>query len=310
MKTISVVTPCYDEEENVEALYRTVKEIFSEYDRYAYEHIFIDNASRDRTVSILKQLAQQDRNLKIIVNARNFGWLRSPFYGLLQGSGDATIYITADFQDPPDTIREFIRKWEEGHNVVIGLKRQSNENRLVFAVRRFYYRLLKQIAEIEHIQDFHGFGLYDRRFIDVLKNIQTPNPYFRGLVSEFGYDIAEIEYVQGRRERGKSKGSFYKMYDAAMLGFVNHSKVPLRMAIFVGFFSAAVSFFVGLVYFLYKLLYWEKFETGIAPLVVGFFFVISIQLIFIGVIGEYVGAIYTQVKNHPLVIEKERVNFD
>lgn len=309
MKLISVITPCFNEEENVENLHQAIRKVFKGLKEYSYEHIFIDNASDDNTVSILRKMAKRHKEVKVIINTRNFGWLRSPYYGILQGNGDATIYITADFQDPPEMIGEFIKKWEEGNKVIIGIKNESKENKLIFLIRKFFYYVMEKIAEIDHIENFHGFGLYDKSFIEILKKIDEPLPYFRGLVAEFGFDMIEVEYLQGRREKGKSKGSFYKMYDAAMLGFVNHSKVPLRLASFLGFFVAFLSFLCGLGYLIYKLLYWDKFVTGIAPLVIGLFFCAAVQLIFIGVIGEYIGAIYTQVKKRPLVIEKERINF-
>lgn len=310
MKLISIVTPCFNEAENVEKLHCAVTHIMDAYDEYSYEHIFIDNASTDGTFPILKQMAQKDKTVKVILNTRNFGWLRSPYYGLLQGSGDAVICLSADFQDPPEVMNEFIKKWEEGYKIAIGIKNKSKENKFIFAIRRFFYYLIGKISEIKHIDNFHGFGLYDKQFVEILKKINEPHPYFRGLVAEFGFDMVEVEYLQGEREKGASKGSFYKLYDAAMLGFVNHSKVPLRLASFLGFFVAFLSIICGLGYFVYKLLYWDKFETGMAPVIMGLFFFSAVQLIFIGVIGEYIGAIYTQVKNRPLVFEKERINFD
>ena len=309
MTLISVVTPCYNEEENVEKLFQAVNDVFTKLDGYTHEHIFIDNASTDRTASILRELANKHRHLRVILNTQNFGWLRSPFHGLLQGSGMATIYLPADFQEPPDQIPRFMEEWEKGYKVVLGVKTGSKENRLLYLARRLYYSIVRRIAEVDHIDNFHGFGLYDRDFVDVLKRIDAPNPYFRGLVSEFGYDMTRVEYVQNKREHGKTSASFYKLYDAAMLGFVTHSKVPLRVATFLGFIVALLSFISGLVYLAYKLLFWDWFETGVAPLVIGFFFFAAVQLIFIGVIGEYIGAIYTQVLSRPLVIEKGRINF-
>jgi len=310
MKLISVVTPCYNEEENVEELYKKVKQVFQEIKTYEYEHIFIDNASKDRTVEILKKIASKDKNVKIIVNAKNFGHIRSPYYAMLQAKGDAVISLVADLQDPPHLIKDFIKKWEEGYKIVIGVKAKSEENPFVFFLRKMFYSIIKKISDIEHIKNFTGFGLYDKRFIDVLRNLDEPYPYFRGLVAELGFERCEIEYVQPKRKRGKSANNFYTLYDIAMLGFVNHSKLPLRLASFIGFGVAVVSLLVALVYFVYKLIYWEKFIVGSAPLVIGLFFFSSVQLFFIGIIGEYIGAIYTQVKNHPLVIEKERINFD
>ena len=310
MKLISVVTGCYNEEENVEELYRQVKEVFAGLPGYRYEHIFIDNASRDKTAAILKELAKKDRNVKIIVNAKNFGHIRSPYHALLQAQGDAVIALVSDLQDPPSMIRDFIRKWEEGYKIVIGIRKRSKGNPLMFTIRKLYYNLIDRIAETEHIKSFTGFGLYDKSFMDILRKLDEPYPYFRGLVAELGQERFEIEYEQPERKRGKTNNNFYTLYDMAMLGFVNHSMVPLRLASFTGFVCAFLSLLVAIGYFIYKLIFWYQFQLGIAPLVVGFFFFMSVQLFFIGMVGEYIGAIYTQSKKRPLVIEKERVNFD
>lgn len=310
MKLISVVSPCFNEEENVEELYRQVKGVFTGLKDYSYEHIFIDNASSDKTVAILKEIAKQDKNVKIIVNIRNFGWIRSPYYGILQATGDAVIFMASDLQDPPQLIPEFIKKWEEGRKVVIGVKHKSKENVLMFGIRKFFYSLMGRISETEHIKDFTGFGLYDRRFVEIMRQLDEPYPYLRGIVSELGFERAEVEFIQPKRSKGKSYGNFYRLYDAAMLGFVNHSKLPLRLASFIGFGVATVSLLVALGYFIYKLIFWNYFIVGAAPLVIGLFFFSAVQLFFIGIIGEYIGAIFTQVKKRPLVIEKERINFD
>jgi len=309
MKTISIVTPCYNEEKNVEKLFFAIKDIMSTYSEYEYEHIFIDNCSTDSTVPILKSLAATNKSLKIIVNERNFGHIRSPFHALLQTKGDAVIHIVADFQDPPELIKTFIEKWEEGNKIVIGIKNKSKENPLMFLIRKLYYGVIGKMSSVEHISNFTGFGLYDKKFITVLRNLNDPNPYFRGLVAELGFSRCEVPYVQPQRRAGKTKNNFYTLYDMAMLGFVNCSKVPLRISIFTGVSIGAVSLMVALGYFMYKLLYWETFKAGVAPLVIGLFFFSSVQLFFIGILGEYIGAIYTQVKNRPHVIEKERVNF-
>lgn len=309
-KLISIVTPCYNEEGNVEELYRQVKEVFSGLAGYVYEHIFIDNASKDGTVKILKEIAKKDRNVKIIVNARNFGHIRSPYYALFQTKGDAVILITADLQDPPYLIKDFIKKWDEGFKIVIGIKNKSEENPLFFAIRKLYYGLIKAFSETEQIKNFTGFGLYDRKFIDILKELNDPYPYLRGLITEIGFERAEIEFIQPKRKKGKSHNNFYTLYDMAMLGFVNHSKAPLRMAAFIGFITAIGSFLTAVFYFIYKIIFWNSFQVGIAPIVIGFFFFSSIQLCFIGIIGEYIGAAYTQIKRRPLVIEKERINFE
>jgi glycosyltransferase involved in cell wall biosynthesis len=310
MKLITVVTPCYNEEENIRDLYEEVKQVFAEEPDYYYEHIFIDNASRDQTVSILKEIAKTDRNVKIIVNTRNFGHIRSPHHGILQSSGEATICIAADLQDPPVMISKFLRKWEEGYKIVIGVKSKSEESRLFFAVRKAYYQVIERLSDVELTRNFTGFGLYDRKIVEIVKTIDDPYPYFRGLICEIGFKRAEIEYVQSSRKRGKTKNNFYTLYDLAMLGITNHSKVPLRLATMIGFAAAILSLMIAFGYFVYKLAFWDNFSVGIAPLVIGLFFFSSVQLFFIGIIGEYIGSIHTRVSKRPLVVEKERINFD
>ncbi|MGD0279313.1 MAG: glycosyltransferase family 2 protein [Smithella sp.] len=311
MKKISIVTPCYNEEENVEALYKEVKKIFQESLKdYEYEHIFMDNASKDSTVSILKRLASVDKNVKIIVNSRNFGHIRSPYYGFLQTSGDAFIPVAADLQDPPSLIPEFIKKWEEGYKVVVAVKKQSDESSLFFLIRKMYYKIVTRLADIELIGNYTGFGLYDKRIAEILRDIPDAYPYFRGLICDIGFEKAIIEYHQPVRKRGITKNNFYVLFDMAMLGITTHSKVPLRLASILGFGTAIFSLFIALIYLAYKILFWNNFQLGQAPLVIGLFFFSSVQLIFIGIIGEYVGNIYTQVLKRPLVIEKERINFN
>ena len=310
MKLISVVTPCYNEEANVEELYNQVKQIFNEIPEYNYEHIFIDNCSKDDTVNILKKLAHQDKNVKVIVNARNFGHIRSPYHAILQSSGDAVISLVADLQDPPSMIKDFIQKWEEGYKVVLGVKAQSLESPMMFTVRKMYYNFINKVSEIELTKNNTGFGLYDSRVIEILRGIDDPYPYFRGLISDIGFESYKIEYVQPARKRGITKNNFYTLYDIAMLGITNHSKIPLRMAAMLGFIMSAFSFLVAIVYFVAKLLFWNYFSVGIAPLVIGVFFFGSVQLFFIGIIGEYIGSIHTQVLKRPHVIEKERINFE
>ena len=309
-KLVSVVTPCFNEEENVEALYRRVKGEFEKLPDYDYEHVFIDNASDDHTVERLKRLAAEDSRVKIIVNARNFGHIRSHVHGLLQARGDAVISLVADLQDPPELIPAFLQRWEAGSQVVVGVKKTSQENPIMFRIRKSYYSLLDDISEVRQIRNFTGFGLFDRKFIEVVRQLGEPYPYFRGLVAEFGVNIARIEYDQPARTRGRTKNNFFTLYDIAVTGFVNHTKLPLRLAGFVGFAVAGVSLAISLVYFVMKLANWNGFQLGSAPVVVGLFFFAAVQLIFIGVIGEYVGAIYTQVKNRPHVIERERINFE
>ena len=308
-KKISILTPCFNEELNVEVLYQKVKFEMGNLPNYNYEHLFIDNFSTDSTVLKLKNLAKTDINLKIIVNARNFGHIKSPYYGMLQADGDAVISLVADLQDPPELIPEFIKKWESGHKIVVGVKEKSEESRVMFAIRKLFYKIIDRISDTSQIQNFTGFGLYDRQFIDVLKNIQDPYPYFRGLVSELGFSTFQIPYPQPKRLNGKTKNNFFTLYDMAMLGFTSHSKVPLRMSSFIGFIVAFFSILIAISYLIYKILFWDNFQVGIAPLVIGFFFFGGVQLFFLGIIGEYISAILTQVKNRPLVIEKERINF-
>ncbi len=308
-KKISVVTPCYNEEGNANAIYTAVKSIMDAKSEYDYEHIFIDNHSTDKTVAILKDIAAKDINVKLIVNSRNFGHIRSPYYGLLQSSGDATIMIVSDLQDPPALINDFIDNWEQGHKIVIGVKNESEESFLMFAIRKSFYNLINRLSDIKLIKNYTGFGLYDKQIIDILRTIDDPYPYFRGLICDIGFEIIKIPYVQPQRFRGFTKNNFYTLYDIAMLGITNHSKVPLRLATMVGFMASLLSLLVALIYFVYKLLFWNSFTLGSAPLIIGIFLFSAVQLMFIGIIGEYVGSIHTQVLKRPLVIEQERINF-
>ena len=310
MKLISVVTNCYNEEQNVKNLYQSVKEIVQSINGYSYEHIFIDNSSQDKTVNILREIAKSDKNVKVIINTRNFGQIRSATYGYFQASGDAIIHIVADFQDPPEMIRDFIYKWEKGYKVVIGVKKKSEDSFIISLIRSFYYYLVNRLSDTELIKHFTGFGLYDKEVIDIIRELDDPYPYFRGLISELGFETAKIKYNQPRRKKGYSKHNFYSLYDMAILGITSHSKVPLRLATFSGFIISFFSLLVGLGYFIYKLIFWNRFDVGIAPLVIGIFFFAAVQLFFIGIIGEYIGSIHTQVLKRPLVIEKERINFD
>ena len=310
-KMISVFTPCYNEQDNVEKLIAEVAKVFSRLPQYDYEHVFIDNCSVDNTVSILRRLSETDKHIKVIVNARNFGHIRSPFYGLMQCKGDAVVALVADLQDPPEMITQFLEKWEAGFRIVIAVKTKSRENPLMFAVRKFFYKLLARMSDSgeQPVQNFTGFGLYDQKFISVVRSLEDPYPYFRGMITELGFDRCEIKYTQQQRVFGKSKNNFFTLYDLAMLGFTNHSKLPLRLSVFIGIFSAILSLLVAIGYLVYKLIFWDRFSVGMAPLVIGVFFFSSVQLFFIGIIGEYIGAIHTQVRKRPLVVEKERINF-
>jgi polyisoprenyl-phosphate glycosyltransferase len=309
MKLLSVVTPCYNEEENIDLVYTRVKSVLEKLGDYNYEHIFIDNCSTDGTISVLKQLAATDKRVKVIINARNFGHIRSPYYALLQAKGDAVISVVADLQDPPELLEKFVKKWEEGYKIVIGVKNKSKENPVMNSIRKLYYNLMKRLSEVDQIKNFTGFGLYDKEIIEILKLFKEPSPYFRGLIAEIGFDRAEIEFVQPRREKGKTKNNFYTLYDLAILGFVSHSKIPLRISVFLGFGLSVLSFVSAVGYLVYKLIFWDRFQVGIAPLVIGLFFFFSVILFFIGIIGEYIGVIYTKIMDRPLVIEKERINF-
>jgi glycosyltransferase involved in cell wall biosynthesis len=308
MKLISIVTPCYNEEENINELYERIRDVMSSLN-YDYEHIFIDNASVDKTVDIIRVLTQKDKHVKAILNTRNFGHIRSPYYGLLQGSGDAVVILASDLQDPPERIIDFIQKWEQGHKVVIGVKTKSQETGLFYFLRTIYYRFLRRLSDVDLIEHYTGFGIYDKQIVKILQGLGDPYPYFRGIIADLGFPIVRIEFEQPRRKRGISKNNFYTLYDMAMLGMTGYTKIPLRMAAMFGFMTATVSLLVGLVYLFYKLLFWQRFSLGSAPIVIGLFFLGSVQLFFLGIVGEYIGAIYTQVMKRPLVIEKERINF-
>lgn len=310
MKTISVVTPCYNEELNVMELYERVKAVFLRLGRYRYEHIFIDNRSTDNTFAVLKHIAENDHNVKVIRNTRNFGHLRSPMHALLQARGDAVIALMADLQDPPELLADMIAEWERGIPIVIAIKKSSQESGLMFSVRSFYYRLVRRLSDIETYEHFTGFGLYDRKVMDMVKEFRDPYPYFRGMIAEIGLPHSEVLYEQQRRKRGKTKNNFFTLYDLAMLGITTLSKIPLRAVTFTGFAGSLLSFFVGVVYLAYKLIFWKHFQVGIAPLVIGFFLLGSIQMLFMGIIGEYVGNIQTLVQKRPLVFESDRINFE
>ncbi len=309
MPFISVVTPCYNEEANVSEVYRQVKQVIDSLSGYTYEHIFIDNASRDKTVVILKDIAARDRNVKVIVNQRNFGHIRSPHHALMQTTGAAAIVIAGDLQDPPAMIREFVTKWQEGYKVVLGVKTEAEESAAMFAVRKVYYWISGKLAEVPLITNYTGFGLYDRAVIDQVRKLDDVQPYFRGMIVDLGFDYFAIPYKQPLRRRGVTSQNFYSLYDVAMLGITNHSKVPLRVATISGFVLSGVSLFLAFGYFVAKLVFWRQFTLGMAPILIGMFFFSSVQLFFIGVLGEYIAGIHTQVLKRPLVVEKERVNF-
>jgi glycosyltransferase involved in cell wall biosynthesis len=308
-KLISIVTPCFNEEDNVEELSRRVAETMSKLS-YDYEHIYIDNSSTDATVVKIKALAAKDRRVKLIVNARNFGHIRSPYYGLLQASGDACVLIASDLQDPPEMIAGLVEKWENGFKTVLAVKPESEELPVIFWARNLYYRFLSKISEVPLVSNATGAGLFDRAVINILRGLEDPYPYFRGLLCEIGYPIATVPFRQPRRKRGVTKNNFYTLYDIAMLGITKHSKVPLRLMTMGGFVLSLLSLLVAFAFLVAKLIFWDRFTLGIAPILIGIFFFGAVQTFLIGVLGEYIGSIHTQVRKMPLVVEAERVNFD
>ena len=309
MKLISIVTPCYNEEGNIKEVYEQVKSVFVTMPQYQYEHLFIDNASTDQTLPILKSLASLDHHIKIIANTRNFGHIRSPFHALMQIRGEAAIMLSADLQDPPALIPEFIERWESGFKIVVGVKPSTEEAFPLSSQRRTYYNLITKIAEVKLIKNFTGFGLYDREVIEIIRTIDDGYPYFRGLISEIGFPIAEVPFHQAVRQRGISKNNLYTLYDMAVLGITAHSKFPIRLATIIGFILSMISLLTAFVFLFLKLFFWYKYPVGIAPILIGMFFFASMQLFFTGILGEYVLSIHRQIFKRPLVIEKERINF-
>lgn len=309
-KTLTIATYCFNEEGNVREFYRRCKEVLAKLPEYDYEFIVADNCSTDGTQEVLREIAAEDPRFRVILNSRNFGHIRSPYNGFLQGEGDAVVGICLDLQEPPEMILDFVREWENGAEVVTAIHSRSRENPLMFLVRRFYYWLLTSLSEIPLIPNFTGFGLYDRKFMEAIRRYREPYPFFRGLVVEVGFKRVEVPFVRQARQAGKTKNNLFTLYDMAINGIVSHSKVPLRLAVFTGFVMAILSLMVSIGYLVYKLVYWDTFSLGLAPLVVGLFFFSAVQMVFIGLIGEYLGAVWTQVKDRPLVIEEERINFD
>ncbi len=309
-KVITIITPCYNEALNVREVHRRVLAVAAQLPEYRFEHLFIDNASQDETVEVLRAMAGEDPTVKVIVNARNVGPDRSGMHAFLQAQGDAVGSLVADLQDPPELFIEMVREWEKGVPIVVGIKNSSDESALMYRIRTAYYRLVGRLTNVDVLEHFTGFGLYDRSIVEHIRtNFRDPYPYFRGMIAELGLPYTKVFYNQTRREHGISKNNFYTLYDLAMLGITNLSKVPLRLVIFCGFISAFISFVVGMFYLGYKLAFWSRFNIGIAPVVLGMFFLGSVQLIALGIIGEYVGSIHTFVLNRPLVTEKERINF-
>ena len=308
MKKISIVTPTFNEEENIKRLCSEIK-VEAESLNYDYEHIIIDNSSSDKTIDILREIAAKDKNIKIIINSRNYGHIKSPFYGIMQATGDACILMVSDFQEPIHLITKYIKKWENGAKIVLGQKNISEENNFIFSLRKLFYTLLNKISETKLSINTTGTGLFDKKVIDRLKKINDPYPYFRGLISEVGFDIETIEFDQPLRKLGKTKNNFFTLYDLAMLGVVKHSRMPLRIMTLLGFISSFGCLFVAIIYLILKLIFWNSFELGSAPTIIGIFTISSIQIMLLGLLGEYIGVILMHQRNMPLVIEKERINF-
>jgi len=307
-KHIAIFGPCYNEAENVREYIRRVHAAMASFPSYDYSIWFIDNASDDGTVDILRELAAADSRIKVIVNARNFGHIRSPSHGFLQVTGDAVIGLTTDLQDPPELIARFIPEWERGYSIVLGIKTTSEEATLMFWLRTQYYRMLSRFSHMQMYENATGIGLFDRKVVEIVRSFHDPYPYFRGMIAEIGLPVARVEYQQKNRTRGITKNNWYTLLDTALLGMTNHTKVPLRLATIVGFAASFGSLAMAFLYFILKLIFWQRFALGSAPLIISVFFLGSVQLFFTGIIGEYLGAVYTQTQKRPLVIERERIN--
>ena len=311
MKKISILIPCYNEEDNVVPMSEAIVNLFAEDLRnYDYELIFIDNDSKDKTRELLREICAKNKHIKAIFNVKNFGQFNSPYYGILQTTGDCTIAMACDFQDPIELIPQYIKEWENGFKIVIGVKTSSKENILMYRLRSLYYKLIKKFSDVEQIEHFTGAGLYDKDFVNVLRNLKDPTPFLRGIVAELGYKRKEIPYEQPQRRAGKSSNNFMRLYDAAMLSVTSYTKIGLRICTFFGMLAAIVSVLIGLIYLVMKLIWWDNFPAGMAPVLIGMFFLGAIQLFFIGFIGEYILSINQRVMNRPLVIEEERINFE
>lgn len=312
MKKISVMIPCYNEIENVgpisEAVVKVMTEQLSQYD---YELLFIDNCSQDGTRDKIEDICSKNKKIKAIFNVTNFGQFNSPFYAMCQTTGDCTISMCCDFQDPVELLPTFVTEWEKGHKIVSGIKTSSKENPFIYFLRSAYYRMIKNMADTEMIEHFTGFGLYDKTFVDILRNLDDPIPFLRGIVAEYGHGFnrIDIEYEQPQRRAGKTHNNFLSLYDAAMLSITSYTKVGLRLATLLGFLCSGISLVIALVYLILKLCFWDSFQAGYAPMMLGIFVLGSLQLFFIGLLGEYILNINTRVIHRPLVVEEKRINF-
>lgn len=311
MKKVSILIPCYNEEENVGPMSEAIVEMFTkQLPQYDYELLFIDNDSHDRTREILRDICAKNPKIKAIFNAKNFGQFNSPYYGILQTTGDCVISMVCDFQDPLELIPQYLQEWENGYKIVIGIKTSSKENPLVYFLRSIYYKMIKKFSDVEQIEHFTGSGLYDREFVEVLRDLKDPTPFLRGIVAELGFKRKEIPYEQPQRRAGKTHNNWYSLYDAAMLSFTSYTKIGLRLATFMGAFVGTISILIALVYLVLKIIYWNDFSAGMAPVVIGMFFLGSVQLFFLGFMGEYILSMNQRIMNRPLVIEEERINFE
>lgn len=311
MKKITVLTPCFNEEDGINECYEQVKEVFQKkLQNYTYEHIFIDNCSNDSTVAIIKGICERDKAVKLIVNSRNFGLSRSPYYGKLQMTGDALIPVVADLQTPASVIPNLVEKWEEGFPIVLAIRVGMSESFFTRFFRNTFYKIINRLSNIEQYDHFIGFGLFDSKIIDIFRSFDEPSPYFRGMVSEVGFEKAFVEYIQPPRKHGKSRHSFFDLFELALLGLTTYSKFPLRAMIYVGFILSMAFSLMGFLYIAFKVMYWESFQLGMAPILIAIFFISSVQMLCFGLIGQYISLIFDKVQKRPLVIEKERVNFD
>lgn len=311
MKKVSILIPCYNEEDNVVPMSEAIRDMFEKVlTQYDYELLFIDNASTDNTRALLREICAKNKHVKAIFNAKNFGQFNSPYHGILQTTGDCTISMVCDFQDPIELIPQYLEEWEKGYKIVIGIKSKSKENPIMYFLRSIYYKMIKKFSDVEQIEHFTGSGLYDKDFVQVLRDLKDPTPFLRGIVAELGFKRKEIEYTQPKRRAGKTHNNFYTLYDAAMLSFTSYTKIGLRLATFLGMGIGGISFIVALVYLIMKLVFWDRFDAGMAPVLIGMFFLGAVQLLFLGLIGEYVLSINQRVMNRPLVVEEERINFD
>ena len=310
MKKVSIMIPCYNEEENIEAITDAVVKQMEALPQYDYEVVCIDNCSTDNTRPLLRKICGKNKKIKAILNVKNFGQFNSPYYGLTQCTGDCAISVCADFQDPVEMIPEFLKYWEEGYQIVYGVKTSSKEGKIMYGLRSLYYKLIKKYSSVDQIEHFTGFGLYDKSFLETMRNLKDPTPFIRGIVAELGGKRKAIEYEQPKRRAGKTHNNWYTLYDAAMLSFTSYTKIGLRAATFLGAGIAVLSFLVALVYLILKLCNWNNFDAGQAPLLIGMFFLGAVQLIFLGVIGEYILSMNQRIMNRPLVVEEERINFD